>query len=179
MSVKPPRPLGVTILAILSGISGIFSILAAIGFGALMGLGMMAMLREAIREYGRVLPIAIPIGTIVLIIAAILFIMGLIDLAIAWGLWTGKGWAWWLVIIFTGLGILMQLGNLGLTLLGTVALLSYPRALPGTIFSIVIILVGLGINVLIIWYFFRPHVKAYFGMGPAVAQPPPPPPPPV
>ncbi|RLE62956.1 MAG: hypothetical protein DRJ38_08645, partial [Thermoprotei archaeon] len=153
-------------------------ILSAIGFGALMGFGMMAMLKEAIREYGRVLPIALPLGTIFLFLVAVLFILGLIELAIAWGLWTGKTWAWWLEVIFTGLGILMQIGNLALTLLGAVALLSYPRVLPGTIASIISIIIGLCINVLIIWYFFRPHVKAYFGMGPVETRPPPPPPPP-
>ncbi len=176
MAYKPPRPLGVTILAILDAISGILLILLGIGFGALMGLGMMTMLRDLIRQYGRMLPIAAPIGAIILVIVAIFLVFGFIDLIMAWGLWTGKTWAWWLTVILTGLGLLMQLGNLGLMALGIVAALTTPRMLPGTLVGIVPIFIGIGINVLILWYFFRPHVKAFFGMGPALPPAPPPPP---
>lgn len=74
----------------------------------------------------------------------VLIIAGLIELVISWGLWTGKGWAWWLGVIFTGLGLLFALvsivsGNLG----GIVSLI---------------------IDGLILYYFFKPHVKQFFGI---------------
>ncbi len=74
----------------------------------------------------------------------VLIIAGLIELVISWGLWTGKGWAWWLGVIFTGLGLLFALASI------------VSRNLGG--------IVSLIIDGLILYYFFKPHVKQYFGI---------------
>jgi len=69
-----------------------------------------------------------------------LLVLGGIELVISWGLWTGQSWAWWLEVIFSALGLLSSLVDL-------------PRGV-----------IGLLINALILYYFFKPHVKEYFGV---------------
>jgi hypothetical protein len=91
------------------------------------------------------------LGMIVLVITIFLLILGLISFLLAYGLWTGKGWAWTLTFIFSIIGMLL-------------GLVSLP-------FGIIIIL----IDVLILYYLTRPHVKAFFGKAPPPIPPPPPP----
>jgi|ADurb_Cas_03_Slu_FD_contig_31_2442965_length_1051_multi_12_in_0_out_0_2 hypothetical protein len=118
------RPLGVTILAILSALGGIMAILGGM---AIMGVSALAS----------------EIGALGAAIGGITLIMGLIQLVIAWGLWTGKGWAWLLGLIFGVLGILMALASM-----------------VGGNFSS---LVSLAINAIIVYYLYTPPVKAFFG----------------
>lgn len=65
-------------------------------------------------------------------------IIGILSLIFAWGLWTGQGWAWTLTLIFAVIGILFGLFSL-----------------PGSILQIII-------QAIIIYYLFRPNVKAFF-----------------
>ena len=129
------RPLGVTViaaLALLGGaleiLGGIVAILLGASFGAMAGYKGMGAFGAAL-------------GTAV---GGSLLIGGIITLAIGWGLWNGKGWAWWLAVILAGLGVLGSL----------LGLLSAP----------VISIVYLVIELVILWYFFKPHVKDYFGV---------------
>jgi len=87
--------------------------------------------------------LASEIGALGAAIGGITLIMGLIQLVIAWGLWTGKGWAWLLGLIFGVLGILMALASM-----------------VGGNFSS---LVSLAINAIIVYYLYTPPVKAFFG----------------
>ena len=66
-----------------------------------------------------------------------MIIMGIVELVIAWGLWVGKVWAWWLTVIFSALGVL-------------------------SIFSRNI--VGAVVAAVILYFFFKPEVKDYFGV---------------
>jgi hypothetical protein len=144
---KRERPLGVTILAILEAIGGIIY---------LAGILIIGLFLEMIREF---MPGAMPeagflkgfIELIVLIATIVLLILGLVSFLLAYGLWTGKGWAWTLTFIFSIIGILLGL-----------------ISLPSGIISILI-------NVLILYYLTRPHVKAFFGKAPPPIPPPPPP----
>jgi hypothetical protein len=144
---KRERPLGVTILAILEAIGGIIY---------LAGILIIGLFLEMIREF---MPGTMPgagflkgfIGLIVLIATIVLLILGLVSFLLAYGLWTGKGWAWTLTFIFSIIGILLGL-----------------ISLPSGIISILI-------NVLILYYLTRPHVKAFFGKAPPPIPPPPPP----
>jgi hypothetical protein len=145
---KRERPLGVTILAILEAIGGIIYI---------VGILLIGLFFEMITTF---MPETMPrmvgffrgfLGMIVLVIARILLILGLISFLLAYGLWTGKGWAWTLTLIFSIIGILLGLVSL-----------------PTGIITILI-------NVLILYYLTRPHVKAFFGKAPPPVPPPPPP----
>ena len=86
--------------------------------------------------------LAIPVG-LGIIAAGAVVILGILGLLVGWGLWTGKGWARILAIILSGLGVLISLAGLVL----------------GSIPSVV----GLAIDGLVLWYLFRPNVKAFFG----------------
>jgi hypothetical protein len=145
---KRERPLGITILAILEAIRGIIY------------LASMLLIRAFFKMMTTFIPETMPrmvgffrgfLGMIVLVITIFLLILGLISFLLAYGLWTGKGWAWTLTFIFSIIGMLL-------------GLVSLP-------FGIIIIL----IDVLILYYLTRPHVKAFFGKAPPPIPPPPPP----
>ncbi len=147
---ETPRPTGVAVLAILGALGGVLSLFGAVVLGILAGT-MSEFIESTIEEYGAG---AIPdiggfVTGIIMVIAAVAAIMGILLFIDAYGLWTGKSWAWWLTIILSVIGII---GGL--------------LSLPGGI-------IGIIIEVLIIYYFTRPHVKEFFGL----AAPPPPPPP--
>ncbi len=132
------RPFGVTVIAILEIIGG----LVLIGLGAFFAaVGMAA---GVIPFFG------LPISIVYIGLAIILIILGLIAFAIAYGLWTGKGWAWTVALVFSIIGIIIGLLNL-----------------PGGIINIII-------NAIIIYYLTRPHVKEFFGKAPPMPPPPPP-----
>lgn len=119
------RPLGVTIVAILMAIEGIFLILAGIGgivAGGIVGAGL---------------------GGVIIAASSGALVLGIAGLFIAWGLISGKGWAWIITIIIS---IIMAIVN--------IIELAYGR------YEHVI---GLIINGVILYYMYRPQVKAYFG----------------
>ena len=72
-------------------------------------------------------------------------IIGLLSLLLGYGMWTGKGWAWLLAVILYALGALSSL-----------------LSLAGGSFGSIVSLVIYG---LLLWYLWKPHVKAYFGKG--------------
>jgi uncharacterized membrane protein HdeD (DUF308 family) len=137
MSTKT-RPTGVTILAVLEIIGGIFSLLAAAAFfalGALVGEAGMGMVEE--------LPgIGFLAGALAALLGGVFIIAGLVAFLLAYGFWTGRGWAWILGIIFSIVGIV----------LGVVSLIGNSASI-----------VGILINILIIYYLTRTHVKEWFG----------------
>lgn len=87
------------------------------------------------------------VGGLILLIVLVGFIflaLGIAYLVMAYGLWKGKGWAWSISLILAGIGIIM----------GIVYIIQ--DNLGGGIVSIII-------NGVIIYYLFRPNVKAFFG----------------
>ena len=60
----------------------------------------------------------------------------------SWGLLKGKSWAWTITLILTIIGLIMSIVSLNV--------------------------IGVIIDVIILYYLFRPHVKAYFGKGSVV-----------
>ncbi|MEB3788180.1 MAG: DUF2127 domain-containing protein [Desulfurococcales archaeon] len=128
VSSRPERPLGVTILAVLSGIGGILSILGGLALGAMAGAGGLAGM-EGMEGLGPLMAFG----------STMAIIMGLINLVIAYGLWNGKSWAWWLTVVFAALNALMSLVSM--------------------------MIVSLVIAAVIIWYMLRPHVKAFFNIS--------------
>ncbi|MEM2084234.1 MAG: hypothetical protein QXP60_09790 [Nitrososphaerota archaeon] len=144
---KRERPLGVTILAILEAIGGIIYLAGILLINLFLGM-MMGFMPEEIPEmefFGGFL------GMIALVVSIVLLILGLVSFLLAYGLWTGKGWAWTLTFIFSIIGILLGLVSL-----------------PAGIITILI-------NIVILYYLTRPHVKAFFGKAPPPVPPPPPP----
>ena len=100
--MQNPRPLGVTILAILTVISGI-------GF----------------------------------LVSVILIPLGIANLVVAYGLWKGKRWAWTITLVLSFIGIALGLASIA----------------TGTIIAIWPVI----INAIVVYYLYRPNVKAFFG----------------
>jgi hypothetical protein len=106
------RPLGVTIIAILTIIGGIGFLASGIA-GLSAGIG------------------------------AALIALGIAYFVMAYGLWKGKGWAWTITIILSFIGIALGVASIAI---GNI----------GAIFHIII-------NAIVVYYLYRPHVKAFFG----------------
>ena len=62
---------------------------------------------------------------------------------VAYGLWKGKRWAWTITLILSAIGIISGIASIAV-------------GNAGAVFHIII-------NVAIIYYLFRPNVKAFFG----------------
>ena len=106
------RPLGVTIIAILTVIGGI----------AFVAIGTVLLI--------------VGIGFVLVAISIAYFVM-------AYGLWNGKRWAWTITLILSGIGIILGIASIAVANIGAV-------------FHIIL-------NAVIIYYLYRPNVKAFFG----------------
>jgi len=126
------RPLGITLLAVLHILQAVLLLLGGI---ALMVLG--ALLRRGFFGMPRFM------HGVVLVIGVVLLILCLLYLGLAWGLWTGKGWAWILSLILAVLGIIISLIALFRGRLG-----------------IIIVLI---LDAVIVYYLFTPNVRTFFG----------------
>jgi uncharacterized membrane protein HdeD (DUF308 family) len=112
MESRINRPLGVTIIAVLTAIGGIIFLASGAAL-LLIGIGI------------------------------IFLALGIAYLVMAYGLWTGKPWAWTITLILSVIGIILagisiSFGNIG------------------SILSIII-------HAVVIYYLYRPNVKVYFG----------------
>ena len=85
----------------------------------------------------------IALVAIIPLLGAALIIIGLAYFGVAYGLWQGLKWAWIITLIVTVIAFISGLGSI---IVGNVGA------------SIPVI-----INAIIIYYLFRPNVKAYFG----------------
>jgi hypothetical protein len=136
-----PRPTGVTIIAILNIISGIIMLLGGIGLAAIGSI--LPTLTTVDPNAGGQMALAGLLGVGGVAIGGILIILGIISFIVAWGLLKGKSWAWTVTVVLSVISIVM----------GIISLVG------GNFGSIVNIIIA-GI---IIYYLYRPHVKAYFG----------------
>jgi hypothetical protein len=119
------RPIGVTIIAVLDAIAGLLLLLgggAMFGYSSLMGLygGPMASYHGLFTVFG-----------------ALFVIVGLVTIFLAWGVWTGAGWAWTAALFIAVLSSVLHILSFNV--------------------------VSLAINVIVIVYLLQPNVKLYFG----------------
>lgn len=133
----PPkkRPSGVTVLAILEFVGAALFLLAGI---AMVALGPLIESMAAQMALQPLVPLLL--GAV----SAFLIAMGGLLLVIGWGLWTGRKWAWWLQVLISAFSAVSSL--IGLLMLNLLEL------------------VPLAISALVLYYFFKPHVKEYFGV---------------
>ena len=84
-------------------------------------------------------------GAILLVvgIGVVPIVLGIASFVMAYGLWKGKGWAWTITLIISVISIISAIVS--------IAFHGY-----GAIINIII-------NAVIIYYLYRPNVKAYFG----------------
>jgi len=94
MMQKPPRPIGITLLAIVQILIGVLGLLASL---AIIGV---AALFSTLPQVGSL------ISTVGIVIGGVFLFFSLIWLATGVGFLHGRGWAWTLGMIFTVLSIL-------------------------------------------------------------------------
>ena len=161
--METKRPIGVTIIAILAIIGGILLLFGGIAFVALAPILSQINMNDnnttsnsSISLNINGTDVTIPKNTIFIfggflgVIGVMLIVIGIASFVVAWGLLTGKGWAWIVTIIIAIISIIL---NIILIVSG-----SYES------------IIGLIIDGIIIYYLYRPSVKSYFGRvrGPTV-----------
>ncbi len=102
------RPTGVTIIAVLAAIGGVFALIAGL---ALVGIGGAAAAGGA------------AVGGLATIVGLLLLVYGVVALILAYGFWTLKPWAWTLGVGLEAAGIvinILQYINNSANALGTV-----------------------------------------------------------
>ena len=125
------RPTGIAILVALEVLGSILLLIAGIG---LIALGRLA----------GAIPVPIPrvlLGAFASFFGVVLLVLGLAGFVVSWGMWTGKGWAWWIALVLAVIGAVMGLASL-------------PEGV-----------LGLLVNGFMAYYLWQPHVRAFFGKG--------------
>jgi hypothetical protein len=160
-STPKSRPAGVTIIAILNIIGGIimlFGAIALITIGSILPAFSPAIFNQS-RLQGNITtgqPPPIPpggvtsispflIGGIGIAIGGVLLAMAIASFVVAYGLLKGLGWAWTVTIILSIISIVFNAISIA----------------TGNISAVISII----ISGIILYYLYRPHVKAFFGKG--------------
>lgn len=143
------RPTGVTIIAILNIIGGIIMVIVGLLAIALSSIiPLIPPEQQTIEGFDFAAPwFAGAINAI----GGVFIAIGIASLVVAYGLWNAKGWAWSLTVILAIIGIALDVVFI----------------VTGDFSSIISII----ISGVILYYVYRPHVKAYFGKGVKAAQP--------
>jgi hypothetical protein len=145
------RPLGVTVIAILNVIGGIMMMLGgitAVTGGAVLSNMSPETLQQGIPGTGMEALSSVStsvLGGGVIVVGAILIGLAIFSFVVAWGLLKGREWAWTATVVLSVISIVF----------GVISLVA------GNWLSIINII----ISGIIIYYMYRPHVKAYFGKG--------------
>jgi len=127
------RPMGVTILAVLAAIGGVLGILAGL---VLVGLSSSVAATD----------MALPLSGAVAILGIVSIVLGIGELAFAYGAWGLKPWAWMLGIVLEAVGIVVNLLEF--------------RSATATSTIISVVIAGA-----IIYYLYQPHVRRAFGQS--------------
>jgi lysylphosphatidylglycerol synthetase-like protein (DUF2156 family) len=119
------RPVGVTIIAVLDALAGLLLLLGGgtmFGYSSMMGLygGPLASYHGLLTAFG-----------------VLFVVVGLVTMFLAWGVWTGAGWAWTAALVIAVLSSVLHLLSFNV--------------------------VSLAINVIVVVYLMQPSVKLYFG----------------
>jgi hypothetical protein len=159
---KKHRPLGVTIIAILTIISGILLLLGGVSLFAVGALISVTPVDTTATTNSQ--PIAQFFGVISAAIGSVLLAIGIGYLVMFLGLLKGKGWAWTITIILLLIGIAIQIISTATGAVFNTSLSSSSNNATNSVISGIIGgIIGIAINVVIVYYLYRPHVKEYFG----------------
>ena len=145
------RPTGVTIIAVLNIIGGVIMLLIGIGLavaGAIIPFVPQSEFQQQQQNLtaGDIDLSQIPpslVGGGLLAIGGILIAIGILSFVVSYGLLKGRTWAWTLTVVLSIISIVLNVISIA----------------AGNIASIVSVI----ISGIILYYLFRPHVKAYFG----------------
>jgi hypothetical protein len=166
-STPKSRPLGVTIIAILNIIGGVIMLIFGIGL-VILG-AVLPTLPPSVFNQSQIqgnltagqapIPAGAPpmalqslFGGVGIAFGAVLVALAIVSFIVAYGLLKGRGWAWTVTLILSIISIVWN------------AITIATAANFGGIISIII-------SAVIIYYLYRPHVKAYFGKGVSPSPP--------
>jgi hypothetical protein len=135
------KPPRPTGIAVLAILELVGGVLAVLGGAGIAAVGGSGMLAS----FGYA-----GLSGMVAVVGGVVLVVGLVALLLGWGMWTGKSWAWSLSVAFYIIGAILDVASIVI------------GGLTG--------IVGLLIDIFLLWYLWRPHVKAYFGKG-APTQP--------
>jgi hypothetical protein len=176
------RPIGVTIIAILTIISGIiltFGGISLLAFGAFFtSVPIDVFISEQMQQQQQQLQLqeqqdqqelqsaaelqalAQFLGGVGIAIGAIVLAVGVGYLIVSYGLLKGKEWAWIITVILTIIAIAVQIIS-GIT--AGMFNSSFIDDTNSFVTGIIAQIVGIAINGVILYYLYRPNVKAFFG----------------
>jgi hypothetical protein len=100
------------------------------------------------------------LGGVGIVIGAIVLAVGIGYLVVSYGLLKGKGWAWIITVILTIIAIAVQIVS-GVT--ASMFDASFVDDTNSFVTGIIAQIVGIAINGVILYYLYRPNVKAFFG----------------
>ena len=143
------RPTGVTIIAILNIIGGIIMLFGGVTLLA-AGIIIPSLPPSAFEDGNLTEPnvnlSGIPpsfFGSAALAMGGVIIAIGIVSFIVAYGLLKGMGWAWTVTVVLSIISIVLNA-------------ISIATGNIGGIVSIII-------SGIILYYLYRPHVKAYFG----------------
>ncbi len=145
-SVQKSRPTGVTIIAILNIIGGIIMLIAGIAVVAVGSL-LPDIFEEGFETGAMGMPVALA-GVAAVAVGAVIIALGIFSFVVAYGMLKGMSWAWTLTVVLSIISIVLNAVSLASGNFGGI--------------------VNIIISAIVLYYLYRPHVKAYFGKGPSV-----------
>lgn len=177
------RPIGVTIIAILTIISGIiltFGGISLLAFGAFFtSVPIDVFISEQMQQQqqqqlqlqeqqdqqelqsaAELQALAQFLGGVGIVIGAVVLAVGVGYLIVSYGLLKGKEWAWIITVILTIIAIAVQIIS-GIT--ASMFNESFIDDTNSFVTGIIAQIVGISINGVILYYLYRPNVKAFFG----------------
>ena len=191
MAEQIKRPIGVTIIAILTIIGGViltFGGISLLTFGAFftsvpIDVFISEQMQQQQQQQQEQLQLQQPqqqqqqqqqdlknaaelqalarfLGGVGIAIGAIVLAVGIGYLVVSYGLLKGKGWAWIVTVILTIIAIAVQIVS-GIT--ASMFNASFIDDTNSFVTGIIAQIVGIAINGVILYYLYRPNVKAFFG----------------
>ena len=183
MAEQIKRPIGVTIIAILTIISGIiltFGGISLLAFGAFftsvpidifiseqMQQQQQQQLQQQeqqdqqeLQSAAELQALAQFLGGVGIAIGTIVLAVGVGYLIVSYGLLKGKEWAWIITVILTIIAIAVQIIS-GIT--ASMFNESFIDDTNSFVTGIIAQIVGIAINGVILYYLYRPNVKVFFG----------------
>lgn len=133
------RPTGATVIAIIDGIIAVLALLAGLLF--MVGMGVLGGIAGDVEGAPGIGAIFAGLGVV---FGVIIILIGLLYLAIAYGVWKGRGWSWMLGMVVSIIAIVF--GVLGIT--GGVN--------AGSI-------VSLALPIIVVYFLMQPDVKRWLG----------------
>jgi hypothetical protein len=182
------RPIGVTIIAILTIIGGViltFGGISLLVFGAFFSSVPIDVFvseqmqqqqqqqeqlqlqqpqqqqqQQDLQNAAELQSLARFLGGVGIAIGAIVLAVGIGYLVVSYGLLKGKEWAWIVTVILTIIAIAVQIVS-GIT--ASMFNASFIDDTNSFVTGIIAQIVGIAINGVILYYLYRPNVKAFFG----------------